>query len=258
MKLINVALLKAISLFLFLVSSLVAYGQKTYVVSVGIGTYLHPDVAPSLPCSVNDARAMAHFFHDYNGSEVFMLLNQNATHDHILKVLKSHFSKSTENDEIIFFFCGHGLQGGLTSYDIQDASTVITYNDIQDIMLSAKARRKIIIAMSCFSGGLTLKKLDNGNNNYSQRKTKKTSVMIFTSSRADEPSWMRKDMTNSFFVNRILKAFHGAADRNGDRKITARELFNYVSPNVALDTGLMQHPQMWGSFDDSMVVVYVK
>ena len=47
-------------------------------------------------------------------------------------------------------------------------------------------------------------------------------------------------------------------DRNGDRKITARELFNYVNPKVIGDTNGLQHPQMWGKFDDSMVVVYVK
>lgn len=54
------------------------------------------------------------------------------------------------------------------------------------------------------------------------------------------------------------RGLQGAADRNGDRKVTARELFNYVNPRVISDTEGQQHPQMWGKFDDSMVVVYVK
>lgn len=253
------SIFRIVALWMFLFVSHFAYSQKTYVVAVGLSEYLYPDVAPFLPCPVYDARAMAHFFHDYNGSEVFMLLNQNATRSHIIKVLKSHFAKSTPNDEIIFVFSGHGLPGGLTTYEIKDESSAITYNEIQNIMQSVKARRKIILAMSCFSGGLTLKKMDKDNrNNRYRQKTKKTSVMIYSSSRANEYSLLRTDMKYSFFIDRILKAFRGAADRNRDGKVTARELFNYVNPHVIEDTGGRQHPQLWGDFDDSMVVVYVK
>ncbi len=246
------------TLLTFVLAYCMSYAQKTYVVSVGLGEYKYPQVAPPLPCSVGDARAVSHFFHDYNGSKVFMLLNENATRSHILKVLRKEFSKSTANDEIIFVFSGHGLQGGLTCYETKDENSIITYNEIQEIMKSAKARRKIILAMACYSGGLNLQKKKQNNGNTQRRKTNKTSVMLYTSSRATEVSWERSDMRNSFFISRILEGFRGYADKNGDRKITARELFNYVNPRVIQDTGGKQHPQMWGKFDDSMVVVYVK
>ena len=74
----------------------------------------------------------------------------------------------------------------------------------------------------------------------------------------DEVSWERTDMNTSFFFNRILRGFYGEADKNRDKKVTARELFNYVNPGVISDTNGMQHPQMWGKFDDSMVIVYIK
>lgn len=234
-----------------------AEAQKTYVVAVGLGDYKYPEIAPPLPCSTGDARAMSHFFYNYNGSEVFMLLNENATRDHILRVLKKEFSKSTADDEIIFVFSGHGVPGGLTTYETKDMESVITYNELQDIMKSAKARRKVILAMACYSGGLNLaKRKDQGQNR--RKKTEKTSVMLYTSSRSDEVSWERSDMKTSFFFNRVLQGFKGAADANNDHKVTARELFNYVNPKVISDTQGQQHPQMWGSFDDSMVMVYVK
>ena len=248
--------LKQVLFCCFLLLGIIAKAQTTYVVAVGLGDYKNPNIAPSLPCSVGDAKSISHFFHDYNGSKVFMLLNENATRDHILRVLKSQFAKSTVNDEIIFAFSGHGVQGGLTSYEIKDASGVISYNEIQNIMKAAKARRKVIFAMACYSGGLTLKN-NNGGNAY-KRNTEKTSVMLYTSSRSSEVSWEQSNMYNSFFFKRILEAFRGAADKNGDKKITARELFNYVNPKVISDTDGLQHPQMWGKFDDSMVVVYVK
>lgn len=235
-----------------------SYAQKTYVVSIGLGSYKYPELAPPLPCSLGDARAVSHFFHDYNGSRVFMLLNENATKSHILKVMRREFAKSTANDEIIFMFSGHGLQGGLTCYETKDENSIITYNEIQEIMKSAKARRKIMLVMACYSGGLNLMKRKQNNGNTRRRKTNKTSVMLYTSSRPTEVSWEHPNMRNSYFISRVLEGFRGYADKNGDRKVTARELFNYVNPRVIQDTDGKQHPQMWGKFDDSMVVVYVK
>ena len=125
------------AVLLLILCSFNMYAQKTYVVSVGLGEYKYPDIAPPLPCSVGDAKAVSHFFHDYNGSKVFMLINENATRDHILKVLRSQFAKSTAKDEIIFVFSGHVIQGGLTCYETKDASSIISYNEIQNIMKSA-------------------------------------------------------------------------------------------------------------------------
>ena len=47
----------------------------------------------------------------------------------------------------------------------------------------------------------------------------------------------------------------GAADANGDRKVTARELFNYANPKTIERFNI--HPQMWGNFNDNMVVSIV-
>lgn len=229
------------------------YAQKTYVVSVGIGNYKYPKICNYLPCSEGDARAVSRFFHNYNGSSVFMLLNENATRSHILKVLKKEFAKSTAKDEIIFVFSGHGLEGGLTCYETKDINSIITYEEILNIMKSSKARRKILLTMACYSGGLAQQSVSR-KSNYN----KNSSVMIYTSSRPNETSWEWGLMNNSFFIDRVLEAFKGAADANNDKKVTARELFNYVNPRVINDTENKQHPQLWGRFDDSMVVVYVK
>lgn len=232
-----------------------ASAQKTYVVAVGLDHYMYPDIAPDLPCSVNDAKAISHFFHNYNNSSVFMLLNANATRRHILDVLRKEFAKSGPDDEIIFAFVGHGIRGGLTCYETKDEESIISYDEIQDIMKRSKARRKIILAMACYSGGLNITK---NRGNTSRRSSYNTSVMVYASSRPDEVSWATTTMKNSFFVNRLLEGFRGEADANRDGKVTVRELFNYVNPKVISDTGGRQHPQMWGKFDDSMVLVYVK
>lgn len=225
--------------------------QKTYVVCVGLTNY--DDDQNSLPCSVGDARSMAHFFYNYNGSEVFTLLDKNATRDHILRVLKQQFSKSTANDEIIFAYSGHGFDGGISCYDTKN---VIYCYEVQRILRSCKARRKIMFIMSCHSGSFS-KNYSNvkPRENY---KSKNSNVMLYLSSRANESSWESSDMKRSFFFENLIKGLSGYADKNGDNKVTARELFNYVNARVISDTEGMQHPQMYGSFADDMVVTYVK
>lgn len=245
--------IRLISILLLVLMSSTLMAQKTYVVAVGMDKYQNPNIN-RLPTPVSDVKALAHFFHDYNGAHVFMLLNDNATRKHILKVLRTEFAKSTEKDEIIFAFSGHGAEGGLSCYDINSMDDLITYNEIMDIMEHAKARRKVILANACYSGGMNVRRGNSARN----QSLKKTSVLLFTSSRADETTLANRDMMYSYFIERILLAFRGQADKNNDKKITARELFNYVSARVLVDTDFQQHPQMWGKFADDMVVVYVK
>lgn len=249
----NMIRFRYITLCILLAFSISITAQKTYVVAVGLDKYQEPNIT-ELATSISDVKGIAHFFHDYNGAHVFMLLNQNATRSHILKVLKMEFAKSTEKDEIIFAFSGHGAQGGLSCYDMQSLDDLITYNEVMDIMEKAKARRKVILADACFSGGMNVRR----SNSSTPPSLKNTSVLLYMSSRADETSQMSPNMMYSYFTNGVLLAFRGQADANHDKKVTARELFNYVNKKVVLDTDFQQHPQMWGKFDDDMVVVYVK
>ena len=227
-----------------------AQSAKTYFVAVGLCNY--DSGKGSLPCSINDAQAICQFFKDYNGSDVFMLKDSNATRDHILRVLMNQFSKSGPEDEIVFAYSGHGFDGGITCYDTRN---VVFCSEIQAIMRKCKARRKVMFINSCHSGSFSKKYTNDPRTNY---QSGQSDVMLFLSSRAQESSWEMRTMKTSFFFNRVLEGLKGRADRNGDRKVTARELFNYVYPAVISDTNGMQHPQMYGKFSDDMVVVYVK
>lgn len=228
-----------------------ASAQKTYLVAVGLNNYDNGE--NPLPSSVGDARAISKFFNDYNNSEVFMLKDENATREHILRVLKAQFAKSTPADEIIFAYSGHGFDGGISCYDTKN---VIFCSEIQDILASAKARRKVMFINSCHSGSFSKKySADPRSKRY---KSSNSNVMLYFSSRANELSWENSLMSKSYFFNRLIQGLKGSADDNGDDKVTARELFNFVNEKVISDTDGQQHPQMYGKFPDDMVVVYVK
>ncbi len=221
---------------------------RTYIVCVGLNVYDNGE--NPLPCSRGDARGMANFFNRHKDTDVFMLLDSNATRSHILKVLKSQFAKAGPNDEIIFAYSGHGFDGGVTCYDTKN---VVWCTEVQDIMRGSNAGRKVIFMNACHSGSFS--KRNPNNNGKGNFRTNKADVMLFLSSRANESSWERSDMTYSFFFNNLLKGLSGKADANGDRKVTAREIFNYVYAGVISDTGGKQHPQMYGKFSDDMVIV---
>ena len=239
------------ALMMFVIVSLAAGAQKTYVVCVGLN--VNRDRIDPLPCSRADMKGIANFYHNYNGSEVFMLLDANATRAHILKVLKQQFAKSTPADEIIFAYSGHGFDGGVSTYNNDE---VLYCSEVQQIMLNSKARRKMMFIMSCHSGSFTKKY--NNTNDRRRNYNKQSNVLLFLSSKANEYSWEMGSMENSFFYHYLLKGLQGAADKNRDNKVTARELFNYVAPEVTRISQNKQHPVMWGKFPDDMVIVNVR
>lgn len=220
---------------------------KTYAVIVGISDYKYPGNCPSLHgLTVKSARSAANYFYEKHRSRTFMLLDGNATKEHILRVMKSEFAKADVDDAVIFVFSGHGYQGGVTTYATDgSAQTLISYNEIQGIMRSSKAKRKIVLAEACYSGGF------NKSTKRHRSKTQTSEVMIYTSSRANEVSYVPG------FMNYVVSGLRGLADANSDNKITARELFNYVNSNVERETGGVQHPQMWGRFSHEMIIAEI-
>lgn len=233
---------------LFLIAALAATA-KTYVVAVGLTDY--EKEKNSLPCSRNDMQQTAKFFKEYAGAEVFVLIDQNATRDHILRVVKKLFGKATQNDMIVFAYSGHGFDGGITCYAEDE---VIHCQEIQALMRSAKAKQKIMLVMSCHSGSFTKRYAPLAAHS-NTGDLKKSDVMLFLSSRANESSYEHRDMKMSFFFDSLLSGLKGKADANKDRRVTARELYKYVRTNVLRATANQQHPQMWGQFDDNMVLM---
>lgn len=237
-------------LLVFLLVTGVVHAQKTYIVCVGLNNYDNGE--NPLPCSTGDAKGMASFFNKNKNCEVFMLLDKNATRNHILRVLKAQFAKASKKDEVIFAYSGHGFDGGISCYDTKN---VIYCSEVQQIMRNCAASRKIMFINSCHSGSFSKK---YGNNSQRSYKSSNSNVMLYLSSRANEYSWEAESMKMSFFFTRLIEALRGYADKNGDRNVTARELFNYVNEKVISDTQGMQHPQMYGKFPDDMIVVKLK
>ncbi len=240
--------MKALSLkklFIFLVSIILLsqdLAAKVYLVAVGISTYPAPITQLRLPA--NDAMAIKTLIDKNGNSQTAILLNEQATKAAILSALHAYFDNANTDDIIIFFFSGHGYNGGFAAYNDK-----LSYELVRQAMKTSKCKNKMIFADACYSG-----KMRQGKRK-PKEEHKDSNIMLFLSSRDNETSIERSDMENGFFTTCLKDGMSGKADANRDRTITAKELFLYVSKNVKLLSRDAQHPVMWGLFPNDMPVI---
>lgn len=217
-----------------------------YVVAVGISDY---ENISDLRLPEQDAKDIAELY-KIKTRHVILITGRFATKERILKALNDQFSRADENDMIVFSFSGHGYQGGICPYDMtNEKSDGITYQEIRNILKLSKAKRKMIFADACFSGGIR-----SGGNTVSNN-ADDSDVLLFLSSRGGETSIENGFMTNGYFTFFLLRGLRGGADEDLNRIITAKELFDFVHNGVVEKSDGKQHPVMWGHFDNDAVMM---
>ena len=230
----------------FIVTSSFAQKGDIYVVSVGISNY---QSISDLTLPEKDAKAIAELYKTQT-KNVILITGKYATKARVLKSLKDQFGRAKEQDMIVFAFSGHGYLGGLCPYDMsaKDGSG-LSYREIRSILKQSRAKRKMIFADACFSGGIR----SNASSNHQAHQD--SDVLLFLSSRGGETSIESPFMVNGFFTTYLLRGLRGGADSDRNRKVTAKELFQFVSQGVKERSKDQQHPVMWGRFDDNEVLM---
>lgn len=234
-------------ILIFSLFAVVLKAQQMYVVVAGIADYKNIN---DLTLPVKDAKAITSLF-EYHTKHVILLTGKYATKAKLISTLRSQFRHAKENDMVVFAFSGHGYPGGICPYDMtSNENSGLSYKEIQQLFKETKAKKKIIYADACFSGGLR-------ENTPSSHKPEldKEQVLLFLSSRSGETSIESPFMANGYFTSFLIRGLRGGADSNKDKKVTARELFEFVSTGVKEKSKNQQHPVMWGKFDDNMILM---
>ena len=213
---------------------------KVYLVSVGLADY--PGTVDDLRISDNDAKTIAKVFEATNNAYTTTILNEGATQGAVLRTMQTVFADAHTDDTVILYFSGHGSPGALACYDGS-----LAYQRIFNVLKNCKATKKIIIADACYSGKMRTSRSQS--NSYNSQ-----SVLLFLSSRTNEISQETR-YQNSLFTIYLDRGLRGGADKNRDRTITARELFDFVHDGVSEKSGGKQHPVMWGKFDNNMAII---
>lgn len=231
-------LIKALHLALVVFS--IPVQAKVYLVSVGIADY--PGKENDLRISDNDAKTIAKVFQATKDASVNVLTNEDATQSELLSTMHTAFADAESDDAVVLYFSGHGTPGALVCYD-----GLLTYQHIFKMLKGCKATRKIIIADACYAG--KMRTTQQQTNSYNSQ-----NVMLFLSSRTNETS-METKYQNSMFTIFLERGLRGGADVNKDRRITARELYDFVHKGVIEASKNKQHPVMWGKFDNNMTII---
>ena len=213
---------------------------KVYLVSVGIADY--PGKENDLRISDNDAKTIAKVFQATKDASINVLVNEEATQAALLSTMHTTFEDADYNDAVILYFSGHGTPGALVCHD-----GLLTYQHIFKMLKGCKATRKIIIADACYAGKMrtTRQQTDSYNSQ---------NVLLFLSSRTNETS-QETQYKNSLFTIFLERGLRGGADKDKNRQITARELFDFVHKGVIEASSNKQHPVMWGKFEDDVTVI---
>ena len=213
---------------------------RVYLVCAGIADY--PGTENDLRISDNDAKTISKVFSATKRAYVNVLVNSEVTKSALLNSMRTTFANANSDDAVILYFSGHGTPGALVCYD-----GLLAYQNIFNMLKECKASRKIIIADACYSGKMRTGKQQSSN--YSSQ-----NVMLFLSSRTKETS-LETPYKNSMFTIFLERGLRGGADKNKDRYITARELYDFVHKGVIEASGGRQHPVMWGKFDNNMTII---
>lgn len=233
-----------VSLFLVASAFATAMAQKTYAIITGVSNY--EGTANDLNQSTKDAKSLATLYKS-KGATVVLLTSQNARRDNVIGAIRKVKATATANDHIIFSYSGHGLENIICTY-ASSPEQMLTYNDLFKELDQCEAKDIVCYIDACYSGsavnGMHSKAMEDEDlKAWTKLLKANPRYIVYLSSRSDETSAESPLVGAGYLTNGIMKGLRGKADANGDKMITAMELFRYVHKDVLVHNP-KQHPQL--------------
>lgn len=144
--------------FLFVGNMTFASGIGNYhALFIAIDNY-NSKVWSPLNNPVNDANAIKSVLSSkYGFSGVTMLYNEEATRANILETLEHKINELGENDNLVVYFSGHGIEIGEDGYWVpveaksQERYELLAISEIKNIVGKANSRHVLVMVDACFS-----------------------------------------------------------------------------------------------------------
>lgn len=235
---------------------------KIWAVVVGVGRYT---AMPSLKFTDDDAYRFYSFLKSPEGgalpdNQITVLVDEAATRQNILGSMRQYFLRADENDVILLYFSGHGLEGCFLPVDYDGFNNKLRHEEIKQVFQQSKAKHKLCIADACHSGSLNYGIASKGPTQVSLQRyyqafeDSEGGIALLMSSKAEELSLEDHGLRQGVFTYYVLQGLKGRADNNSDYLITIKELYHYVYAKVREYTAGAQTPVITGYYDDNMPV----
>ena len=140
----------------------------------------------------------------------------------------------------LFYFSGHADPESL---HLKDSSLAI--DEVRQTLQGMSASVKLGILDACQSGALAASKGGSPTAEFTISPRDEQALrgtVLFTSSGADELSQEARHLSGSFFTHHLVSGLRGAADKDGDRRVSVEEAYLYAAVRTKLDTGGKQDP----------------
>jgi hypothetical protein len=247
---------------------------KVWAVVAGVAAYQH---MPALRYTDDDAYQFYAFLKSPEGGalpdeQVRVLVDDNATRDNLLDAMRSIFLKADENDVVLFYFSGHGLEGAFVPVDFDGYSRRLEHAEIRHILEKSRAKQKLVLGDACHSGSLL------GSNDfmpdllaakqpgvsdlldkyYQAFEDLDSGTALLMSSKGAEVSLEDTGLRSGVFSHYLIRGLKGEADADRDQLVTIAELFAFVKNRVSGYTAGAQTPVLTGNFDDRLPMAVVR
>jgi hypothetical protein len=238
--------------------------SKGRALIVGIANYKTVSRLPS--AVLNDANDVASLlanptFCGYDGSQVTVLLDSEATLAHLRHNLNSLVANTDSSDSVTIFFSGHGALVGGSSGDPVSALVPVDFDpkspetsglledEFSDFLKRIKSQKLVVLLDACHAGGAAIFKLHSQDSpilTYNEKSLGRLAQgrgrVLIASSRASETSLVHPGARNSVFTTHLLEGLRGEMQGRNDGLIHIFDLFNHVAEKVKLTAGGHQHP----------------
>jgi uncharacterized caspase-like protein len=260
-------------------------GRKLALV-VGVSKYKYADGRrlKNLAYADVDARAVRDFLRQGEGGgfapgDIVYLENEQATLEAVRAALNNFLPKAGAGDLIFLFIAGHG---GPDDYAPQNLYFVLHDTKLADMPNTAlrmtelqealdhkvRAQRLVVFVDTCHSAGVSgvspaaTRGIVENNliNLYASKLFTEEGRAVLTSADVSEeahegPQW---GGGHGLFTWALLEGLRGGADQNGDRFVTAGELFGYVRNRVRVETAFAQNPHALPGLNADLALSFVR
>lgn len=236
---------------------------KIWAVIIGIARYEH---MPVLKYSDDDAYKIYAFLKSPEGgalkdNQIRVLIDEDANRTSILTALNQVFLRADENDVVMLYYSGHGLEGTFLPIDYDGFQNILKHEEVKDIINRSKAKNKICFIDACHSGSLLATKGSFSSSLmyfYDKLGQSSGGTAFIMSSKSKEYSLEDGGLRQGVFSHFLIRGLKGEADNNLDKTVQLKELFEYVYRNVRDYTGNAQSPMIAGEYDELMPVGFIR
>ena len=222
--------------------------KNAYAVVVGIESYR--DNLPKADFAANDAKLMGEYLTKvlgYPEENVVVRLNANATRNDLEKYVESWLPNHVEKDGSVFiYFSGHGApnpktgESYLVPYDGDPTfidKTGYSLSRLYQHLADLPAKEVVVVLDSCFSGAGGRSVIAQGMRpivtELKSPLLAKGKTIVLSASTGQQVSSTYGAKSHGLLTYFFLKGLQGEGDTNKDGFIELKELFDYLSPQVA-------------------------